>query len=300
MKRKLIYLILILLYIFLIYYFFNFQTSINTKRIDDIGSINLYFCQQTNCANILVELINNSKDIKCAFYDLGEPTVLNALNKTNTLIFNENYEGNFTPVTSKGLMHHKFCVFDEKIVLTGSWNPTIRGTYYNDNLVLLIVSKEISKAYLNEYNKLLKNKKHQANYLFNLSGNLIDLCFSPEGNCESLIINEIKKAKKQIKFLTFTFTSQKIAEAILNQNISHSGVIEKTKISQYTVKLNYTLDTNKYNMHHKSFIIDEDVVILGSYNPTQSANTQNDENLLVIRSIKLNELMKKEFERIYN
>ena len=35
-------------------------------------------------------------------------------------------------------------------------------------------------------------------------------------------------------------------------------------------------------MHHKVFIIDNETVITGSYNPTKHANEKNDENILVI------------------
>ena len=35
-------------------------------------------------------------------------------------------------------------------------------------------------------------------------------------------------------------------------------------------------------MHHKVFIIDEEIVITGSFNPSKNADTRNDENILII------------------
>jgi phosphatidylserine/phosphatidylglycerophosphate/cardiolipin synthase-like enzyme len=37
-------------------------------------------------------------------------------------------------------------------------------------------------------------------------------------------------------------------------------------------------------MHHKTFIVDDNIVITGSYNPTASGTEKNDENILIIYS----------------
>lgn len=305
---KKIYIFLIIIYIFVLAYWY-YPIQANSKIISDAGKIDIYLCQEINCSFILTQLIEKSNESKCVFFDLNEPNVVNTLiqasnNKNNEILlfkdnFKQEFENKFISVNSKGLMHHKFCVFDKQIILTGSWNPTIRGTYHNDNLIVLIYSSQISKAYLNEFKRIKTGKTTQSNYKFNLSGSIIDLCFSPQGNCEKLIIETILNAKNEIKFLTFTFTSQNIANTILNKNISYYGVIEKSQKSKYTVDLTYSFDTNKYNMHHKTFIIDDDIIITGSYNPTKGANEKNDENLLVIENNELNTIMKKEFNRIY-
>ena len=44
------------------------------------------------------------------------------------------------------------------------------------------------------------------------------------------------------------------------------------------------LDHNRYKMHHKVFIIDREIVITGSYNFSKSAETRNDENLVILFS----------------
>jgi phosphatidylserine/phosphatidylglycerophosphate/cardiolipin synthase-like enzyme len=63
--------------------------------------------------------------------------------------------------------------------------------------------------------------------------------------------------------------------------------------------LDARLDGNPEYMHHKVFIIDNEIVILGSYNFSAAAETRNDENLLVIYSPELAEQFMLEFERIY-
>ena len=53
-------------------------------------------------------------------------------------------------------------------------------------------------------------------------------------------------------------------------------------------------------MHNKVAVIDDSVVITGSYNWTGSAENENDENLLVIRSANISNTYEKEFDRIWD
>lgn len=58
-------------------------------------------------------------------------------------------------------------------------------------------------------------------------------------------------------------------------------------------------DGNCYIMHHKVIIIDGRTVITGSFNFTGSAQTQNDENVLIIEDAGLAARYTEEFERVY-
>ena len=48
-------------------------------------------------------------------------------------------------------MHHKVCIIDEKIVVTGSFNPTGSGDYRNDENILIIHNEEIAKRFVEEF-----------------------------------------------------------------------------------------------------------------------------------------------------
>jgi len=52
-------------------------------------------------------------------------------------------------------------------------------------------------------------------------------------------------------------------------------------------------------MHHKVIIIDNRIVITGSYNFSQSAEDYNDENLVIIESEELAQAYLAEYERIW-
>ena len=52
-------------------------------------------------------------------------------------------------------------------------------------------------------------------------------------------------------------------------------------------------------MHHKVFIIDEKIVIFGSYNFSQSAEENNDENLVIIYNEAIAQQFMQEFQRVW-
>ena len=63
--------------------------------------------------------------------------------------------------------------------------------------------------------------------------------------------------------------------------------------------LDVRLDGNPNNMHHKVFIIDELIVVTGSYNFSRSAEERNDENTLVLHNPEIAALYLDEFNRVY-
>ena len=56
---------------------------------------------------------------------------------------------------------------------------------------------------------------------------------------------------------------------------------------------------NYHVMHHKVIIIDERIVVTGSYNFSINARTRNDENTLIIHSPPISTLFRDEFARVW-
>ena len=52
-------------------------------------------------------------------------------------------------------------------------------------------------------------------------------------------------------------------------------------------------------MHHKVFIIDQETVITGSFNPTNAGDSKNDENILIIKDKGIAKQFKEEFDKVY-
>jgi len=60
-----------------------------------------------------------------------------------------------------GSMHNKFCVIDEKKVLTGSFNYSKNADEKNDENLIFIVSESLAQEYLNEFNEIWAQAKSQ-------------------------------------------------------------------------------------------------------------------------------------------
>ena len=60
------------------------------------------------------------------------------------------------------------------------------------------------------------------------------------------------------------------------------------------------IDGNDAKLHHKVIIIDERIVITGSYNFSKSAEVRNDENLLIIFDSALAQIYLDEWVRVFD
>ena len=117
------------------------------------------------------------------------------------------------------------------------------------------------------------------------------------------------RANSSVHVLIYSFTLDSIGDAVLatyRRNIDVKIVFEKQQVSQYSEFLRLAAagvqvrnDTNPDLMHHKVAIIDGQIVLIGSFNWTDSAQNYNNENLLVIRSAELAAAIEREFQRIW-
>jgi phosphatidylserine/phosphatidylglycerophosphate/cardiolipin synthase-like enzyme len=91
--------------------------------------------------------------------------------------------------------------------------------------------------------------------------------------------------------------------------VTVSGVMDKNQITsspstQYDnfqqAGLDIRKDGNPGLMHDKVIIIDRMIVITGSYNFTKSADTINDENVVILFSPDVAEQFLQEFQKIFN
>jgi phosphatidylserine/phosphatidylglycerophosphate/cardiolipin synthase-like enzyme len=214
------------------------------------------------------------------------------------------------------IMHNKFTVVDKEWVETGSWNYTDGDTYHLNNNMIIIQSKELAANYSAEFAKMFEKKqfgpakdKAIPNPTVTISGTRIQNCFASEGKCASQIVTAIQGSKQSIRFMAYSFTSDPIEQAMADRQkagVTISGVFETTgsqtpysaygKLKQLGNEV-YT-DGNPWLMHHKVIIIDDHLVIFGSFNFSDNADTQNDENLLIIDNPQIAQAFKAEFDRV--
>ncbi len=226
------------------------------------------------------------------------------------------------PVIGDGkqsLMHNNFMVIDRLDVWTGSMDYTSSGVYKDNNNLLHIRSSQVAEDYSKEFNQLF------ADHLFgtdkmagtpnpkvNLDGTPIEIYFSPENKPISRILALIQAAQESINFLANEFTSTDIGTAMLQRaeagvsvkGVMDDGQVKATKVTELDplkqAGLDVRLDGNLNGlMHHKVIIIDQKIVITGSYDYTVTAETTNDENVVIIFSPQVAAQYLQEFQRVY-
>jgi phosphatidylserine/phosphatidylglycerophosphate/cardiolipin synthase-like enzyme len=292
-------------------------TFLNEAPKENVPEPELYFCPKDDCGSYLTKEIEKASKVDCAFFDVRLDNVLGALSKKHArLVVDERYHKHVKGLkakkdTSRQLMHNKFCILDGEKIITGSFNPTENGNYKNNNHLIIITSKYLAKNYEEEFEELWrgvygrgKEVKYPEVYL---NGKLYENYFCPEDSCEKHVIENLKRAKTSIHFMTFSFTSFPIGDFLIqNKNkLEIKGIFEKmqSKNGQFErlnkSGLNVRTDKNPKNLHHKVFIIDEKIVVLGSYNPSKSGNEKNDENILIIHDEKIAKKFIKEFESVW-
>jgi len=218
----------------------------------------------------------------------------------------------------QGLMHDKFIVIDESEVWVGSMNFTDSGTYDDNNNMMRILSTKISENYSVEFNEMFKDgrfgpdtRADTPNPSITIDGTQVDTYFSPDDGVINEIGNVLSGAQKSIYFLAFSFTSNGLGDIVRGQDANGlivQGVMdeEQVKSNQGTeydpflqAGIDVRIDGIEGLMHHKVFIIDEEIVVLGSYNFSQSAEERNDENILIIYNEAIAEQFILEFQRVW-
>ncbi|MCB9358718.1 hypothetical protein H6503_02190 [Candidatus Woesearchaeota archaeon] len=298
-------LIMIVVFIALDHYVQS-QDDKNAIPINIPGSYSYSFfsCRTSDCEEVFIELIEDARySIRCAFFELELTAMIDSMDNSQaekTIILDDRNSIHRQYViydNRSGYMHNKFCIIDNSTVITGSFNPTENGKLRNDNNVLVIDSSKVAKIYDDYFNMMIDEYRYGETHDDTARNNFLDggnmeICFSRGGNCLAVIHKYLKNASLSIEFMLFTATDDWIADILSIKNMQGleiDGIMENRMISSYSMfdKLRYQdidviKDCNPATMHHKVFIIDDSIVITGSFNPSDNADNNNDENMIVI------------------
>lgn len=142
--------------------------------------------------------------------------------------------------SSVGFMHHKFCVIDNKIAITGSYNWTYYAETRNVENIVITDNLEIVNLYLMEYKRL---------------ANMLSVCSS----CSRLSWDDIE-AREDIDFRELNYEIERICE-VQNKPVRRffetktevvRTEIKKTPLAKYFIGVQ-ALDSND-NVIFKPFI----------------------------------------------
>lgn len=217
----------------------------------------------------------------------------------------------------EGLMHNKFVIVDRSEVWTGSMNFSVGGAYKDHNNLIRIRSLLMAENYLTEFEEMFSDRRFGPDRAaatphpsLTIDGTQVETYFSPDDGVAARIVELVNGAQESVHFMAFSFTSDAIGSAMIEQaqagievrGVMDSGQAASNQGSEYDMfvqaGLDVRLDGSDGLLHHKVIIIDRSIVITGSYNFTASAEERNDENLVILFSPQAAEAYWQEFRRM--
>jgi len=211
------------------------------------------------------------------------------------------------------VMHNKFVIADNFTLLTGSMNFG-SGSMFNDyNNIVITKDANLAQAYTTEFNEMwgstnaLPNtsnskfgpdKTDNTTHNFTIGTSNVQLYFSPTDNTTAQIVNAINSANHTLDVAMFTFINNDLGDAVIaakNRGVTVRCIIENINYfgSEYGALVSAGINVLSHDavandFHHKYCIVDamypssDPLVVTGSHNWTNSAETDNDENTLII------------------
>lgn len=137
-----------------------------------------------------------------------------------------------------------------------------------------------------------------------------EVLFFPSEDSFDRVIQVLKSAKQSLDICVFTITDDRIAEVLLRHQqaglqirvISDdekaadlgSDVID---LARQGIRVRF--DDSPDHMHHKFAILDNRLLLTGSFNWTRSASLRNQENLIITDQPSLLSAFQQEFDRLW-
>ena len=235
-----------------------------------------------------------------------------------------------------GIMHNKFIVIDADVadsawVLSGSTNWTSDQIFNDPNHIIMVQDQSVARAYELEFNEMWGSDGDEPNatnakfgseksdntpHHFIVNGNDFEVYFSPTDNTTLNISNALKSADDEIDFALLVFTNNQLGTTIAEEyesGVEVNGIIEQvnTQGSEYEFLLEEGVNVISHqgfgdSFHHKYCIVDhantdsDPLVITGSHNWSGAAETNNDENTMIIHDANIANQFFQEFNERMN
>jgi cardiolipin synthase len=197
---------------------------------------------------------------------------------------------------SHGLMHQKILIIDKTDLWIGSANFTSESLRCHGNLMMAFHNPQLARALIAQTQVPFMKAEERIDGEVN--GQSLSFYNLPdEGEALKALLSSIEEAKVSIKIAMFTWTHQKIAEAVITAyergvNVEvimdrHSarGASKKIKDKLLAAGVIVRAHTGNGLLHYKMCIIDERILYNGSCNWTEGAFTKNSDCFIVIHDL---------------
>lgn len=212
------------------------------------------------------------------------------------------------------IFHQKFVIRDYRgttkptsAILSGSANFTVTDCHRNLNHIVIFHDWRICKEYAAEFASIRAGRFGRGEHgevprAFNLEGVPVKVLFAPDHTPELEIMKQMLKATERVDFAIFTFSgSSGIDDVMVTLQAAGRSIRGAVDPGQGVQAWAATHDLDRAGieiffpdrtapfrkLHHKLMVIDESIVVAGSFNYTAPANDYNDENIFVIGSPRL-------------
>ena len=229
--------------------------------------------------------------------------------------------------SGSSIMHNKFVIIDAENtnpnipwVWTGSMNWTGAQLATDRNNVIALQDQALARVYTVEFEEMWGSKTDVAGttlfgsrktdntpHFLMIGGRSVESYFSPTDNVNGRLLTAIASADNDLHFESMLITRADLGRALANQVTSRNiaacsdGLVNDTSgTAGFAFRLikagmgnRVLLKKTSGIMHHKTLIVDagasqsDPTVFVGSHNWTASADTENDENTLVVHDAKV-------------
>ena len=229
--------------------------------------------------------------------------------------------------SGSSIMHNKFVIIDAEStnpnipwVWTGSMNWTGAQLATDRNNVIALQDQALARVYTLEFNEMWgsqtdvpgtiifgSRKTDNTPHILSIGGRKVESYFSPTDNVNGHLLEAIASADNDLHFESMLITRADLGRALANQVTSRNiaacsdGLVNDTSgTAGFAFRLikagmgnRVLIKKTSGIMHHKTLIVDagasqsDPTVFVGSHNWTASADTENDENTLVVHDAKV-------------
>ena len=291
----------------------SYYKSILEGLIDEASSkiyVAVAFVEYEDILEKLVEAHNRGVDVRVIMDDSpSNSPALDYLQAHGVEAIDDSSLGDPTHI-----MHDKFIVIDGRKLLVSTVNLIEDDFFLNNNTAFLVSSRTAAYYYEREFlqmwnagNGKFGIEKTESNDFVAaaafsgreliLQGMFTPQEFGDRGRIPNVLAGYVERASK-LRFASYIFTTSGWVSPLYNAIVHvHSsggsvvGVFDELLNLHNRGRRIYDLieagvpvyvDTHRYKMHAKLFVMDDSMAALGSWNPTKSGTTVHDENVLIV------------------
>ncbi|HLD95131.1 MAG TPA: phospholipase D-like domain-containing protein [Alphaproteobacteria bacterium] len=139
----------------------------------------------------------------------------------------------------------------------------------------------------------------------------LSICFTPNKKCQALLLKTIKDTKKSLKVQAYSLKDEEVIQALitlkkegkdvqvlLDKEHLH-GKSKKTINDFKKASIEVKIEKTHGLSHNKVMIVDERLVVTGSYNFSVGAYKRNSENILLINDSQIAKSYLENFEKLW-